>query len=161
MDSLAYLFVMNLSWIFSVVICVPTWYNIDTAKGVLISRMDFMSMRDFRTQTTQVWDKLDNEEEIVITNNGRPRAFLINIPEGFFDEMLSGIRQARAQIKPKSRRQYDLLLEREQFDREHESEEMKISWQELKDMLAGIDGNAIDLKQLREERRAARYELTD
>jgi len=130
-------------------------------KGVLISRMDFISMRDFRTQTTRVWDKLDKEEEIVITNNGRPRAFLINIPEGFFDEMLSGIRQARAQIRPKSRRQYDLRQEREQFDREHSKEEMEASWKELKDMLAGIDSNAIDLKQLRAERRAARYERID
>jgi len=54
--------------------------------------MNFISMRDFRTQTTQVWDKLENDEEIVITSNGRPKAFLINIPEGLFDEMLSGIR---------------------------------------------------------------------
>ena len=65
--------------------------------------MDFISMRDFRTKTTQVWEKLSNDEEIVITNNGRPRAFLVNIPEGLFDETLSGIRQAKAQIKPKSR----------------------------------------------------------
>ena len=82
-------------------------------KGALKSRMDFISMFDFRTQTTQVWDKLDNDEEIVITNNGRPRAFLINIPEGFFDEMLTGIRKARAQIRSKSRLQYDLRQERE------------------------------------------------
>lgn len=123
--------------------------------------MDFISMRDFRTQTTKVWDKLDNEGEIVITNNGRPRAFLIKIPDGFFDEMLTGIRQAKERIIPKSHRQYNLRQEKERFDREHSMEEMKTSWQELKNMLAGIDSNAINLKQLRAERRTARYERID
>ena len=60
--------------------------------------MDFVSMRDFRTQTSQIWEKLENGEEIVITNNGKPRAFLINIPDGFFDEMLSGIRYAKNRL---------------------------------------------------------------
>jgi len=123
--------------------------------------MDFMSIRDFRTQTALVWDKLDNDEEIVITNNGRPRAFLINIPEGYFDEILSGIRQAKAQISPQNHLHNGLRQERERFAREHTAEEMKTSWQELRDMLADIDGNDIDLKQLRAERRAAKYERTD
>ena len=126
-----------------------------------MNKMDFISMRDFRTQTSQVWEKLENGEEIVITNNGRPRAFLINIPDGLFDEMLSGIRYAKEQLKPKKSQQADFRQERERFAREHTVEEMKTSWQELKDMLVGINENTIDLKQLRVERRAARYERND
>ena len=60
-------------------------------------KMQFVSMRDFRTQTTRVWSQLKNGEEIVITNNGRPRAFLVNIPDGLFDKMLDSIRQAQKQ----------------------------------------------------------------
>ena len=38
------------------------------------------------------------------------------------------------------------------------SEEMKTSWQELREMLSGIDGNDVDFKQLQEERRTTKYE---
>ena len=126
--------------------------------------MDFISMRDFRTQTTQVWEKLNNEEEIVITSNGRPRAFLLNIPDGLFDEILTGIRQVKARVKPRqqdtrgSNKQIDFAAAREKFDREHSSEEMKASWQELKVMLSGIDGGGIDLAVQKAERRASKYE---
>ena len=129
--------------------------------------MDFISMRDFRNQSTQVWNKLSNEEEIVITSNGRPRAFLVNIPDGFFDEMLTGIRQAKEQIKPlrqgrhNRKAQVDFAASREKFDRDHSSEEMKASWQELRDMLSGIDGSGIDLERMKAERRARKYERHD
>jgi len=126
-----------------------------------MSNMDFISMRDLRTQATQVWDKLDRDEEIVLTNNGRPRAFIINIPEGYFDEMLSGIRQAKARIKPQLTPQVDYEQQRERFKREHTPEVMTASWQELKNMLVGIDGNSIDLNQERAERRASKYECND
>jgi len=105
-------------------------------------------MRDFRTQTTKVWENLSNEEEIVITNNGRPRAFLVNIPEGLFDEMLTGIRQAKANIH----------IEAKQALSKYSSEEKQASWQELRELLADVDGSDIDLKQMRAERRAAKYE---
>jgi antitoxin (DNA-binding transcriptional repressor) of toxin-antitoxin stability system len=124
-------------------------------------------MRDFRTQTTRVWDKLNNEEEIVITNNGRPRAFLVSIPDGFFDEILTGIRQVKTQIKPRlqenrnSKTQLDFAAAREHFDREHSTEEMTASWRSLKEMLSGIDGGEIDLRLLRAERRASKYERDD
>ena len=126
-----------------------------------MSRMEFVTIRDFRTQTAQVWDRLAADQEVVITNNGRPRAFLVNIPEGGFEAMLAGIREARARIKPIPSSRTEYALARARFNREHTAEEMTASWQELKDMLAGIDGNSVDLKQARAERRAAKYERND
>jgi prevent-host-death family protein len=58
--------------------------------------MQFVTVRDFRTSTKDIWDKLSSGDEIVITNNGRPTALLLDIPEGGFEETLSSIRQARA-----------------------------------------------------------------
>jgi len=109
-------------------------------------------MRDFRTQTTQVWDKLSADEEIVITNNGRPRAFLVNIPDGCFDEVLTGIRQTKAKAAAKAP---GGLANRTS------PEEKRAAMQEIRELLAGIDGNSIDLKQMRAERRAAKYERHD
>jgi len=103
-------------------------------------------MQDFGTQTRRVWDKLNNEEEIVITNDGQPRAFLVNIPDGFFNEILTGIRQVKSQIKPRqNNNKTQFAAARECFDREHSSEEMTASWQELRDMLSNIDGSSVDL----------------
>ena len=115
--------------------------------------MEFISMRDFRTETTKVWDKLNNDEEIVITNNGRPRAFLVSIPEGTFDEVLSGIRKAKAQIKPRNAQQY--------FLQKHTPAERAAAMQEIRELLSDVDGNGIDIKQIRAERRAVKYEYND
>jgi len=114
--------------------------------------MEFVSMRDFRTQTAQVWDKLANDQEIVITNNGRPRAFLVNIPENGFEVMLTGIREARAQVKPNPHR------ETVRYNKTGSPAEMTAAWEEVRALMAGIDGDKIDLDRIRAERRAAKYE---
>jgi antitoxin (DNA-binding transcriptional repressor) of toxin-antitoxin stability system len=115
-------------------------------------------MRDFRTQTTQIWNTLSDGEEIVITSNGRPRAFLINIPHGYFDEMLTSIRQAKDQIKPNKRQQSGYMIEQVRHNREHTPEEKKAAMQTIRDLLINVDGNSIDLKEIQAERRAAKYE---
>jgi prevent-host-death family protein len=61
-----------------------------------MSDMQFVTVRDFRSSSKEIWDKLSRDEEIVITNNGRPTALLVPIAEGNFEETLSGIRQAKA-----------------------------------------------------------------
>jgi len=40
-------------------------------------------------------------------------------------------------------------------------EQRRAAMQEIRDLLAGVDGNSIDLDQMRAERRAAKYERTD
>ena len=60
--------------------------------------MNFYSIRDLRTESKNVWDNLSAGGEVVITNNGRPSALMIDIPEGSFDEIVQAVRQARAMI---------------------------------------------------------------
>ena len=58
--------------------------------------MEFLSVRDFRTSPRNTWKKLSQNGEIVITNNGKPTAIMLNIENGDFEEVLRTIRQAKA-----------------------------------------------------------------
>lgn len=60
--------------------------------------MNFYSIRDLRTDSKQLWQELENNEEAVITNNGKPSAIMIKIPAGQFDDTLQAVRQAKAMI---------------------------------------------------------------
>lgn len=60
--------------------------------------MEFYSVRDLRTASGTVWNRLAEGGEVVITNNGKPSALMIEIPEGGFDETVQAVRQARAMI---------------------------------------------------------------
>lgn len=60
--------------------------------------MDFYSVRELRTESKNVWDNLSAGGEVVITNNGKPSALMIDIPEGCFDEIVQAVRQAKAMI---------------------------------------------------------------
>ena len=60
--------------------------------------MEFYSVRDLRTESRAMWNKLAEGNEVVITNNGKPSALMIDIPEGGFDETVQAVRQARAMI---------------------------------------------------------------
>ncbi|MBC7963877.1 MAG: type II toxin-antitoxin system Phd/YefM family antitoxin [Steroidobacteraceae bacterium] len=58
--------------------------------------MRFMSVRDLRSKSAQVWQDLPSERELIITNNGRPIAILAAISESNLEESLTAFRQARA-----------------------------------------------------------------
>ena len=60
--------------------------------------MNFYSVRDLRTESKSVWENLASGAEVVITNNGKPSALMIDIPEGSFDDIVQAVRQARAMI---------------------------------------------------------------
>ena len=60
--------------------------------------MNFYSVRDLRTESKNVWENLSAGGEVVITNNGKPSALMIDIPEGSFDEIVQAVRQAKAMI---------------------------------------------------------------
>ena len=66
--------------------------------------MNFYSVRDLRTDSKSMWADLDKGDEVVLTNNGKPSALVIDIPEGGFDETLQAVRQARAMIALNSAR---------------------------------------------------------
>ena len=58
--------------------------------------MKFLSVRDLKTKSSQVWKELPNQKEMVITSNGRPIAVLSSITEDNLEQVLSAFRQARA-----------------------------------------------------------------
>lgn len=60
--------------------------------------MNFYSVRDLRTDSKSMWEHLSAGDEVVITNNGKPSALMIDIPEGGFDEIVQAVRQAKAMI---------------------------------------------------------------
>ena len=66
--------------------------------------MNFYSIRDLRTDAKSLWQTRSNGDEAIITNNGKPAAVMVSIPEGYFDESIQAIRQARALIALNSMR---------------------------------------------------------
>jgi len=58
--------------------------------------MKFLSVRDLRGKSAQIWKELSKEKEMVVTVNGRPIAILAAITESNLEESLSAFRQARA-----------------------------------------------------------------
>ena len=66
-----------------------------------MSNMKFLSMRELRTATSEIKEILSDNGKIIVTNNGKPAAFMIAIDESSFEEVLddwrkiSGLRALR------------------------------------------------------------------
>jgi prevent-host-death family protein len=60
--------------------------------------MEFITVRDLRTRPSQIWDKLRQQHDLILTSNGRPIAVLSHIDEGGVEETLASLRRARAQV---------------------------------------------------------------
>jgi antitoxin (DNA-binding transcriptional repressor) of toxin-antitoxin stability system len=58
--------------------------------------MKFVSVRDLRGRSAEIWRELPGEREMVITSNGRPVAILATVSESNLEESLAAFRQARA-----------------------------------------------------------------
>jgi antitoxin (DNA-binding transcriptional repressor) of toxin-antitoxin stability system len=58
--------------------------------------MKFVSVRDFRSKSAQVWKILKNDDEMVITSNGRPMALLTSLTDENLEQTLKTIRKAKA-----------------------------------------------------------------
>ena len=58
--------------------------------------MKFVSVRDLRAKSAEVWRDLPGEREMVITSNGRPVAILAAVNESNLEDSLSAFRQVRA-----------------------------------------------------------------
>ena len=56
----------------------------------------FISVRELRGKSADIWKALPDEREMVITNNGRPVAILAAVSESNLEESLAAFRQARA-----------------------------------------------------------------
>jgi antitoxin (DNA-binding transcriptional repressor) of toxin-antitoxin stability system len=58
--------------------------------------MKFVSVRDLRGKSADIWRELPKEREMVITSNGRPVAILAAVSDTSLEEFLAAFRQARA-----------------------------------------------------------------
>ena len=58
--------------------------------------MKFITVRDFRTSSANIWKTLPEEQELIITNNGKPIALLTPLSDKTLEDTLSSIRRAKA-----------------------------------------------------------------
>jgi antitoxin (DNA-binding transcriptional repressor) of toxin-antitoxin stability system len=58
--------------------------------------MKFITVRDLRGRSGQVWTKLAREREIILTLNGKPIAILSAVSEETLEESLAAVRRAKA-----------------------------------------------------------------
>jgi len=58
--------------------------------------MRFISVRDLRGRSAQIWRDLKEEHDLVVTSNGKPVAILSATSEDTLEQSLAAIRRARA-----------------------------------------------------------------
>ncbi len=58
--------------------------------------MRFVTVRDLRGKTSELWKQLASERELVVTNNGKPIAILSATDENSFETCLWTLRRSRA-----------------------------------------------------------------
>jgi antitoxin (DNA-binding transcriptional repressor) of toxin-antitoxin stability system len=58
--------------------------------------MKFISIRELKSKSAQVWKDLPIHKEMILTSNGRPIAMLSSIDENNLEEVLTAFRIARA-----------------------------------------------------------------
>ncbi|MCK5249591.1 MAG: type II toxin-antitoxin system Phd/YefM family antitoxin [Spirochaetaceae bacterium] len=85
--------------------------------------MKFITVRDLRTSPAQIWKQLPQEQEMVITNNGKPIALLTPLSDIDLEDNLSAVRRARAIIAVSkmqriSSQENTALLSQEEINRE-------------------------------------------
>lgn len=60
--------------------------------------MGYCSVRDLRNAKKEVWDNLEKEGELIVLNNGKPRALIFDVNNENVDMMIKAVRQAKAMI---------------------------------------------------------------
>ncbi len=85
--------------------------------------MKFVTVRDLRGRSAEVWRQLAEEHELVVTSNGKPIAILTSTNEDTFEQSLREVRRARAlqavsEIQQRSVEQGRETLTEEEIDAE-------------------------------------------
>ena len=60
--------------------------------------MTFYTIRDLQKAHKSLWDSLSSGNDVIITNNGKPSALMLDISNGNFEETIRAIKQAQAMI---------------------------------------------------------------
>lgn len=67
--------------------------------------MEFFTMRDLRSRSGEIWERLREQREAILTSNGRPVALLISVSSETVEDDLLAFRRARAQLAVSRMRQ--------------------------------------------------------
>jgi len=59
--------------------------------------MEFITISDLRLRSSEVWNKLRQQHEMILTSNGRPVAVIVDVREDNVEETVTALRRARAQ----------------------------------------------------------------
>ena len=58
--------------------------------------MEFISVRDLRGRSAQIWRRLGKARDMVVTSNGKPIAILSAVSADKLEESVAAIRRSRA-----------------------------------------------------------------
>ncbi len=58
--------------------------------------MKFISVRDLRGRSAEIWRQLAEEQELVVTSNGKPIAIMTSTDEETFERSIHELRRVRA-----------------------------------------------------------------
>ena len=61
-----------------------------------VAQMRFITVREIRGQASRIWEILEREKDLVLTNNGKPIAILTATDVASFERSVREIRRARA-----------------------------------------------------------------
>jgi antitoxin (DNA-binding transcriptional repressor) of toxin-antitoxin stability system len=95
--------------------------------------MKFVTVMDFRTSPENIWKSLPEEQEMVITNNGKPIALLTPLSDKTLENTISSIRQARAINAVKLIQQESVKRGLDKTTMEEIDEEIRRSRKQLKE----------------------------
>ena len=89
--------------------------------------MKFVTVRDLRGRSAEVWRELAVEHEMVVTSNGKPIAILTSTSEETFEQSLREVRRARAMQAVSTLQQRSVAAQRDKTsDEEIDAEIAKV-----------------------------------
>jgi antitoxin (DNA-binding transcriptional repressor) of toxin-antitoxin stability system len=94
--------------------------------------MKFISVRYFRTSSANIWKTLPEEQEMVITSNGKPIALLTSLGDKTLEDTLSAVRRVKAINAVKSIQQQSIENGLDKITLEEINAEIEMSRKERK-----------------------------
>lgn len=77
--------------------------------------MRFVTARELRNRSSQLWEDLAREKELVVTVNGKPVALITDIGQSDLEETLRVLRRTRAQTALSRARRASVVAGRDQL----------------------------------------------
>ena len=88
-------------------------YDCVTSATAREASVKFVTVRDLRGRSAEVWRELAVEHEMVVTSNGKPIAILTSTSEETFEKSIREVRRARAMQAVSALQQRSVAVERD------------------------------------------------